>query len=394
LDVEAGELSEEINAEAAWFDADAVERLARAELTRHIRIGQPVSLNHELFRDMARLNFFAPFYPADCGGSSEGRVSAARICALREGLARVSAEFSTAFATQIGGFFIAARYGSQTVKREWGPKIVSGGAVCAVALTEPDLGSDVAAISMAAARVPGGWRLTGEKTWIMKAPAADVYTVFVRTSGAGGAKGISAFVVPRESDGLTAEPTDSLWPDVIGRLYFDKVFVPDDHLVGPLDGGFKLGMGIFDAFRSSVGAHAVGVADAALAASVAYAGTRRAFGKRIGEFQAVSHLLADMATQITAARLLVREAAAVYDSSQVGEDASRAASYAAMAKLHAAGVAQFVIDAAVQIHGAGGLERGHLIEHLYREIRPARIYEGTDQIQREIISRRLLKNVG
>lgn len=373
-------------AEFEWRDADAFEALGRERLAHHVRIGQPVSFNRDLMRDLATLGLFKPFYPKDFGGSGDGRVSATLLCSIREGLARVSPEFSTSFATQLGGFFVPALHGSERVKREWVPAIVAGEAVCAVALTEPALGSDVASIAMPAARVDGGWRLSGEKTWIMKAPAVDVYTVFARTAASGGARGISAFVVPASSEGLAARPIDSLWPDVVGAVSFDDVFVPEENLVGPLDGAFKLGMSIFDAFRPSVGAHVVGLAQAALEASVAHARTRTAFGKRIAEFQAVSHLLADMATQLGAARLLVYDAAAVYDRG----DMKAAGPAAAMAKLFASQAAQFVVDGALQVHGAAGLERGHLVEHLYREVRPSRIYEGTDQIQREIISRQLL----
>lgn len=373
-------------AEFEWQDADQFEALARDRLGHHVRIGQPVGFNADLMRDLAGLGLFKPFYPGEFGGSGDGRVSATLLCNIREGLAHVSPEFSTSFATQLGGFFVPALHGSDAVKRRWVPPIVAGEAVCAVALTEPALGSDVASIAMPATKVEGGWRLSGDKTWIMKAPAAAVYTVFARTSGSGGARGISAFVVPADSEGLSASPMDTLWPDVIGNVRFANVFVPEENLVGPLDGAFKLGMGIFDAFRPSVGAHVVGLARSALDASIAYARQRTAFGKRIADFQAVSHLLADMATQLRAARLLVYDAAGVYDRG----DMKAAGPAAAMAKLFASQAAQFVVDGALQVHGAAGLQRGHLIEHLYREVRPSRIYEGTDQIQREIISRQLL----
>lgn len=373
-------------AELEWRDADEFEALARERLARHVRIGQPVSFNTALMRDLAGLGLFRPFYPKEFGGSGDGRVSATLLCNIREGLARVSPEFSTSFATQLGGFFVPALHGGTEVKRRWVPPIVAGEAVCAVALTEPALGSDVASIAMPATKVEGGWRLSGRKTWIMKAPAAAVYTVFARTSLSGGSRGISAFVVPADSEGLSAAPMDTLWPDVVGNVSFDNVFVPDQNLVGPLDGAFKLGMGIFDAFRPSVGAHVVGLARAALDASIAYARERTAFGKRIAEFQAVSHLVADMATQLKAARLLVYDAATIYDRG----DMKAAGPAAAMAKLFASRAAQFVVDGALQVHGAAGLERGQLVEHLYREVRPSRIYEGTDQIQREIIARQIL----
>jgi acyl-CoA dehydrogenase len=163
------------------------------------------------------------------------------------------------------------------------------------------------------------------------------------------------------------------------------VFVPDDHVLGEVGSGFKVAMKTLDLFRPSVGAFAVGMAQAALDVSVAHAESRRAFGKTLKEFQAISHKLADIATSIRAARLLVYEAAATYDA---GKPVTKSA---AMAKLFATEVAQEVIDAAIQIHGASGLERGHLLEHLYRDVRATRIYEGTSEIQREIIARELFR---
>ncbi|MCB1477242.1 MAG: acyl-CoA dehydrogenase family protein [Rhodobiaceae bacterium] len=368
-----------------FSEPDAVEALARDALSKHVVIGGPARVNRDLIRDMAGLGLFAPFFSKGVGGTGDGSISATVLCAVREGLARVSTEASTAFATQIGGIFVALRHALPEARQEWVPKVVSGEAVSAVCLTEPELGSDLASMAMPAEKADGGWSLSGTKTWIMKAPDADIYTVFARTSGSG-AKGITAFLVPRSSPGLTGEAIDALWPDRVGNMHFDKVFVPDSHVIGPVGEGFKIGMGIFDAFRPSVGAHSVGLAEAALRASVAYAKERKAFGQPIGGFQAVSHLLAEMATQLQAARLLVYDAARAYDEA----DRRRLGPASSMAKLFASQAGQFVVDAAVQIHGAAGLQRGHLVEHLYREVRPARIYEGTDQIQREIIARGLL----
>lgn len=366
-------------------DSDAIEAFARDHLSCHVRLGGEARVNRELIADMARHGLFAPFFSANVGGTGDGTVSATQLCAVREGLARVSTEASTAFATQIGGIFVALHHASPQAREEWVPRVVAGEAVSAVCLTEPELGSDLASMAMPAQKVDGGWSLSGTKTWIMKAPEADIFTVFARTSGSG-AKGITAFLVPRASPGLTGQAIDALWPDRVGTMHFDEVFVPDSHVIGPVGEGFKIGMGIFDAFRPSVGAHSVGLAEAALKASIAYAQERKAFGQAIGSFQAVSHLLAEMATRLQAARLLVYDAARAYDAA----DRKRLGPASSMAKLFASQAGQFVVDSAVQIHGAAGLARGHLIEHLYREVRPARIYEGTDQIQREIIARGLL----
>jgi acyl-CoA dehydrogenase len=232
-----------------------------------------------------------------------------------------------------------------------------------------------------------GYRLTGEKTWISNAPDADLYSVFARTSDTG-AKGITAFAVPREADGLTGEHLELVASHPVGRLDFDGVRVEADHVLGEVDGGFAVAMETLDLFRPSVGAFGVGMAQAALDAALAHTAARQAFGRPLSDLQAVSHRLAEMATRVQAARLLVRDAAAQYDA---GVRPVRKAS--AMAKLYATEVAQQAVDVAIQVHGARALEKGHLLEHLYREVRAPRIYEGASEVQREIIARELYKEL-
>ena len=371
-------------------NVDEVHKLAVAHVTPFVCWGGEARVDRGLIKLLSQLGLVAPFFSAEFGGTGDGRVSATLLCNYREGLARVSPEASTALATQIGGIFVAARHASEAIRREWIPRVVTGEAVTAIALTEPDCGSDAASMAMPARRVAGGWRLSGKKVWIMKAPDADIYTVFARTSGTAGPSGITAFLVPRQTPGLTGVAIDALWPDRVGNLFFEDVFVPDSHVIGEVDEGFKLGMGVFDAFRPSVGAHMLGLAQIALKHSIRYAKARRAFGQPIARYQAVSHPLAEMATRMEAARLLTAEAARVYDRGDAERPRSVSATASAMAKLYATEMAQFVIDQAMQIHGAVALERGHVIEHLYREVRASRIYEGTSEIQREIISRSLI----
>ena len=222
--------------------------------------------------------------------------------------------------------------------------------------------------------------------WISNAPDADFYTVFARTTPDAGARGVSAFVVPGDRPGLSGEHLDMLSPHPIGSLVFDAVPVRADELLGELDRGFSVAMRTLDLFRPSVGAFAIGMAQAALDASVWHAGERQAFGGPLKDQQAVSHTLAEMATRIEAARLLVYRAAAAYDAGE-----NRIAAVSAMAKLFATETAQYVIDAAIQIHGARALRRGHLLEHLYREVRAPRIYEGASEVQRSIIARELYR---
>jgi alkylation response protein AidB-like acyl-CoA dehydrogenase len=197
---------------------------------------------------------------------------------------------------------------------------------------------------------------------------------------------VTAFALPADTEGVGGRSLELLAPHAIGTLELDGAFVPDDHILGEVDKGFTVAMQTLDLFRPSVGAFAVGMAQAALDAAIEHAGGRESFGKPLREFQAVSHQLAEMAARTKAARLLVYEAAGLYDA---GERVTKAA---AIAKLYATETAQWVIDAALQIHGAAGLERGHLLEHLYRDVRATRIYEGTSEIQREIIARELYRD--
>jgi acyl-CoA dehydrogenase len=303
--------------------------------------------------------------------------SAVELCLIREGLARHCTEAETAFAVQgLGGFPLG---------EEWRARLASGDAVAAFALTEPDAGSDVAALALRAERDGDAFVLTGEKAWISNAPDADVYTVFARTSDTG-ARGLTAFAVPGDAAGLSGEPVELIAPHAIGRLRFDGVHVPGSAVLGDVDRGFSVAMATLDRFRPSVGAFAVGMARAALDLAVAHAAQREAFGAPLSRLQAVSHRLADVATRVQAARLLVFQAATAYDRGlQVTQ-------LAAMAKLFATETAQEAVDAAVQVHGAAALEASHPLAHLYAEVRAPRIYEGASEVQREIIGRALFRS--
>jgi len=312
--------------------------------------------------------------------------SAVALCVLREGLAHGCTEAETALALQGLGGYPLLRQAGPGVRDDWIPRLAAGEAVAAFALSEPEAGSDAASLALRAERDGDGFRLTGTKIWISNAPEADVYSVFARTTEGAGARGVTAFAVPRESEGLSGEPLELLAPHPIGRVDFDGVPVGPGQVLGEVDGGFAVAMETLDLFRPSVGAFAVGMAQAALDAAVSHAARREAFGHPLSDFQAVGHQLAEVATQVQAARLLVRDAAAAYDA---GVRPVRQAS--AMAKLFATETAQHAVDVAIQVHGARALEKGHLLEHLYREVRAPRIYEGASEVQREIIARELFK---
>jgi acyl-CoA dehydrogenase len=364
---------------------EETSRIARDRLAPFVGSSEPGRINRPLLKALGENGLLPRLFPSVLQGSQPREVSAVEICLLREALAGVSTEAETALALQGLGAYPLVLSGGQEVKERWIAAVARGEAVAAFALTEPDAGSDAASLTLSAQRVEGGFRLSGGKKWISNAPDADIYTVFARTSPDRGAKGITAFAVPGDSPGVSGRPLELISTHPIGELELEDVFVPDDHVLGEVDSGFTVAMRTLDLFRPSVGAFAVGMAQAALDASVARAGSRRAFGETLKEFQAISHRLADMATAIHAGRLLVYEAASAYDAGM------RVTKRAAMAKLFATEMAQQVIDGAIQIHGASGLERGHLLEHLYRDVRATRIYEGTSEIQREIIARELYR---
>jgi alkylation response protein AidB-like acyl-CoA dehydrogenase len=367
--------------------------LAREVLAPLAAAGQPGRVNRELVRALGAHGLIARVLPATApparGAEAEPpQPSAMVLCLLREALARESTEAETALALQgLGGHPIAAA-GGPTVRDRFLPAVVAGRAVAAFALSEPTAGSDAAALDLRADRDGDGFRLTGTKAWISNAPEADVYTLFARTTPGARARGITAFAVPGDAPGLTGQPVRLLAPHAIGRLELDEVHVGPDQVLGRLDEGFGLAMATLDRFRPSVGAFAVGMAQAALDLAVAHAAGREAFGRPISEFQAVAHGLAEAATRTQAARLLVYEAASRYDADPAAPGVTRAS---AMAKLYATETAQAVVDTAVQVLGARALERGHLLEHLYREVRAPRIYEGTSEIQRAVIARELFR---
>ncbi|MFI8389954.1 acyl-CoA dehydrogenase family protein [Streptomyces sp. NPDC085540] len=345
--------------------------------------GEPGRVNRPLLAALGELGLLERVFAS----------GALELCLLRESLAYGCTEAETALALQGLGAYPVLRAGSEEQRERWLPRVRTGRAVAAFALSEPGAGSDAAALALAAtadtAAAGGGWRLSGEKCWISNAPEADFYTVFARTGEGPGAKGVSAFLVPADRPGLSGAPLDMLSPHPIGSLAFDGVPVGPRDLLGEPGRGFRVAMDTLNLFRPSVGAFAVGMARAALDATLAYTADRTAFGGTLSDLQAVAHRVAEMATRTEAARLLVYAAAGAYDRG-AGDVPRRAA----MAKLLATETAQYVVDHAVQLHGAVALQRGHLLEHLYREVRAPRIYEGASEVQRTIIAKELYGAAG
>ncbi|MET8803425.1 acyl-CoA dehydrogenase family protein [Streptomyces sp. NPDC004546] len=359
--------------QTAWC---AELRTAAAERLRPLADkGEPGHVNRPLLTELGRLGLLARLFTS----------GALDLCLMRESLAQSCTEAETALALQGLGAHPVHAHGSAAQREHWLPRVADGSAVAAFALSEPGAGSDAAALSLAAEPDGDGrWRLTGAKRWISNAPEADFYTVFARTTPGAGARGVTAFLVPADRPGLTGTPLDMLSPHPIGALDFDAVPVTADDVLGERDRGFAVAMGTLNLFRPSVGAFAVGMAQAALDATLAHTRRREAFGGRLKDVQTVAHQVAEMALRTEAARLMVYAAATAYD-----EGAADVPGRAAMAKLLATESAQYVVDTAVQLHGAAALRRGHLLEHLYREVRAPRIYEGASEVQRGIIAKEL-----
>ncbi|MFF5170241.1 MULTISPECIES: acyl-CoA dehydrogenase family protein [Streptomyces] len=358
----------------AW--CEELYALAREELRPLAEKGEPGKVNRPLVAALGGLGLLDRLL-----GSG-----ALDLCLLRESLARGCTEAETALALQGLGAGPVRLAGTEAQRARWLPEVRAGRAVAAFALSEPGAGSDAAALALAARPAPGGdgWRLTGQKCWISNAPEADFYTVFARTGEGDGARGVTAFLVPADRPGLTGEALDMLSPHPVGALDFDGVPVRADDVLGEPGRGFRVAMDTLNLFRPSVGAFAVGMARAALDATLEHTAHRSAFGAPLKDLQAVSHQVAEMATRTEAARLLVLAAAAAHDAGEPGVPRR-----AAMAKLYATETAQYVVDTAVQLHGARALRRGHLLEHLYREVRAPRIYEGATEVQRTIIAKDL-----
>jgi acyl-CoA dehydrogenase len=320
------------------------------------------------------------------GGLRE-TVQARDLCILREELARGDALADTMFALQALGSFPITLAGTSAQKQNYLPRVASGAAIAAFAITEPEAGSDIASLQTTAARQGGQFVLNGTKRFISNAGIADFYVVFASTAPERKAKGMSAFIVDASTPGLAlTEKTKLLSPHPIGVLEFTDCAVPQAALLGAEGDGLKIALATLDLLRCSVGAAAVGFAQRALDEAIRYSKMRRQFGRAIAEFQGIEFKLAEMATELEAARLLVYQAAWAHD---VGaEDAKLKSS---MAKFYATEAAQRVVDQALQIHGGNGLVAGSIMERLYRDVRALRIYEGTSEIQKLVIARGLLK---
>jgi alkylation response protein AidB-like acyl-CoA dehydrogenase len=307
------------------------------------------------------------------------------LCIIRETLASHSGLADFAFAMQALGAGPISLFGSLAVREQYLPRVASGNAIAAFAISEADAGSDVGSMTTTARLDGGSYVIDGEKTWISNGGIADFYVVFCRLGDA--EKEYVALVVePGDAGFSVAKRIDTIAPHPLGTLRFDNCRVPVDRVVGEAGRGLRVALGTLDVFRTTVGAAALGFARRAMKVSLAHVNARKLFGSKLADFQLTQAAIADMATDIDTSALLIYRSAWMRDNG-----AARVTREAAMAKMHATESAQRVIDRAVQLLGGRGVETGNPVEMLYREIRSLRIYEGTTEVQKLVIAGQVLK---
>ncbi len=323
--------------------------------------------------------------PAAYGGARD-QLDVRSLCLLRDSLACADALADFAFAMQGLGSAPLTLFGPDALRQRWLPRVATGRAIAAFAISEEHAGSDVTAMATSARRQGDGWRIDGSKTWISNAGIADFYVVFCRLPEEG-ERAFGAFLVEAENPGLRVDAAiDAIAPHVLGSLRFDGCRVDDGARVGDIGAGLTVAFTTLDTFRPTVGAAALGLARRALDESLAWVGEREAFGKKLADHQMTKARIADMAVDIDASALLVYRAAWARDRGP-----TRITREAAMAKLYATEAAQRVVDSAVQLFGGRGVVRGSTVERLYREVRALRIYEGTSEIQKLVVAGSLLR---
>jgi len=378
--------------DADTFDAllDTVRRFVADRLRPlEARVEADDAVPADVIDEMKAMGLFGLSIAEEYGGLGLTMLEEARV-AIEFG--RTTPAFRSAFGTNVGigsqGLVMA---GTPEQKAAWLPRIASGEVVTSFALTEPDVGSDSGSVRARAVRDGDGYRLSGTKRYITNADRADLFTVMARTSDDPGARGVSAFLVPRSLPGVTVGAPEKKMGQRGARVAdvtFDDVRVPADHRLGAEGEGFKIAMRVLDRGRLHISAVCVGVAERLIADCVAYAGERRQFGKPIAEHQLIQGMIADAKTEALVARAMVLETAAAKDA---GGDVVLES---AAAKYFASEMVGRVADRAVQIHGGAGYIADYGIERLYRDVRLFRIYEGTSQIQQIIIARETLKRGG
>jgi acyl-CoA dehydrogenase len=369
---------------------DAVRRAVREFGEEEIR---PVAQEHdenkeyplELRKKAAEYDFVAPSIPEEYGGAGMDPISRTIVT---EELWRADPGIGSAIGSAGFGTSMILEYGDEWMKEEWLPQITAGEAASFSAISEPAHGSNVAGMETRAEKDGDEWVINGNKTWITNGTVADVGVLMAKTDPGEGHKGITAFLVPSDSEGFVPTKIDNklgIRASDLAEIQLNDVRIPEENVIGEVNKGFYQLMEFFAAGRASVAAQAVGAAEGALDAAIDYASEREQFGQKIDQFQAISHKLADMATQVEAARSLTYRAA----SHVADEKDDEAVKLASMAKYFASEASVDVADDAIQVHGGAGYVTDHPVERFYRDARITKIYEGTSEIQKNIISDRL-----
>ncbi|ELY92420.1 acyl-CoA dehydrogenase domain-containing protein [Natrialba hulunbeirensis JCM 10989] len=366
---------------------DAVREFGENEI-------QPVAEEHDregkypedLRRKAAEYDFVAPSIPLEYGGAGMDKLSKTIVT---EELWRADPGIGSAVGSAGFGTNMIVEFGDEWMKEEWLPKVANGETASCSMISEPAHGSNVAGIETIAEEDGDGYVLNGNKMWITNGTVADVGVLMAKTSPDEGHRGITAFLVEMDTDGVSTEKIDNklgIRASDLAEVVIDDVRVPEENVIGEVDKGFYQLMEFFASGRTNVAAQAVGAAQGALDAAIKYAGEREQFGQKIGEFQAIEHKLAEMATRVEAARSLTYRAATEVE--QNNQDV--AAQFSSMAKLFASEIAVKVADEGIQVHGGSGYVTDYPAERYYRDARITKIYEGTSEIQKNIIADRLL----
>ena len=365
---------------------DAAHAWSTQHLTDRVHHGSVDLRCQELTRMLGEAGWLRYCVPAAYGGVFE-ELDSRSLCLMRQTLGYYDGLADFAFVMQGLGSGPISLFGSEALKQKYLPQVARGTMLAAFALSEPDAGSDVAAMTTRATRTATGYRINGVKTWISNADIADFYTVFARVEN-DEAEGVTAFVVDAHTPGLAiTERFDVCAPHPIGTLTFTDCDIAVEQRIGKPGQGFKVALQNLDVFRASVGAAALGFAEVALDMGIKRAASRPMFGATLADLQITQAAIGDMSTEIDAATLLVYRAAWERDILK-----QRTTRSAAMAKLFATESAQRIIDRCVQLHGGLGVKVGHPMEMLYREIRALRIYEGATEVQQVVIARETMKN--
>ena len=379
----ATQVLERLEREASRIGEDAAGEIAGLDET---------SAAHRALEILGQAGLLAWCVPKSEGGADPGElcpadtVSVRALCTLRRALAYHSGMLDVMLVMQGLGSFTLAKAGDAALRARVLPRVARGERIAAFALTEPGAGSSLGDISARAERTSAGWKLSGAKTFISNAGIAHFYTLLARTSGEpgrSGHEGLSMFLVPADAAGVQATRFEVLAPHPIGDLSLSGVELEGDHLIGEPGAGLELALSCLGRFRTSVAAAAVGFARRALDASRQHLKARRQFGKPLSSFQGLAFDVAEMDTRLRASELLVDEAAVAVDAGR------EATAEVARAKLYATETASWVCDRAVQHHGGLGVKRGEIVERLFRDVRALRIYEGTSEIQKMILAKKL-----